>query len=441
MLERIFRLKENNSSVKQEIIAGFTTFATLSYIIFVQPAILSAAGMDHGAAIVATCIAGAIGTLLMAFIANYPIAMAPAMGHNIYFTYIVCLTLGIAWQDALGAVFIAGLIFIVLSLSGLRERVMDILPDPLRNGIPVGIGLLIALLGLEWSGIIRSNPVTYVSLGNLHQVYTLISIAGLIIVAFLLIINFRGAILAGIIACTIIGLGLGVVHFNGIFSSPPSIAPTLFKLHIPNPFSNLEFITVIIVFLFLDMFDTIGTLIGVSQLGGLMRNGKLPKAKQALLSDAIATCTGALLGTSTVTSFIESSSGISEGGRTGLTNVVTALLMISAIFFYPVIQMVGASIRTSDGNYLYPIIAPALIIVGSMMMKNVTNIDWDDYTESIPTFLTVLIMPLTFSITEGISFGFISYSLLKIFSGKAKQVNWIIYFISILFVARYIWLV
>ncbi len=337
--------------------------------------------------------------------------------------------------------FIAGVIFIALSLTGLRERVMDILPEPLKNGIPVGIGLLIALIGLEWSGIVTSHPVTYVTIGDLHSVYTLISIFGLILIAFLLAVKFRGAILAGIIGCAVLGLILGAVEFKGIISSPPSLEPTLFKLQIPNLFANLEFITVIIVFLFLDMFDTIGTLVGVGQLGGFMKEGKLPKAKQALLSDAVATSTGALLGTSTVTSYIESSAGISAGGRTGLTNVVTAVLMILAIFFTPLIQMVGAGIPVGEGKFLYPIIAPALIIVGSMMMKNVRVINWDDYTESIPAFLTMIIMPLSFSITEGIAFGFISYTLIKIFSGKARDVNWIIYLISVLFIARYIWLV
>ena len=441
MIEKIFKLGENNTNIKQEIVAGFTTFATLSYIIFVQPAVLSAAGMDYGSALVATCLASAIGMLLMAFLTDYPIALAPAMGHNFYFTYVVCLTMGVIWQQALGAVFIAGIIFIALSLTGLREKVMDIFPDALRNGIPVGIGLLIALIGLEWSGIVTSHPVTYVTLGDLHSKYTLISIFGLIVIAFLLAIKFKGAILTGIIGCSVLALILGVVEFNGVVSSPPSIEPSLLKLQIPDLFANLEFITVIIVFLFLDLFDTIGTLVGVGQLGGFMKNGKLPKAKQALLSDAVATSTGALLGTSTVTSYIESSSGISAGGRTGLTNVVTAILMIAAIFFTPLIQMVGAGIDVGGGKFLYPVIAPALIIVGSMMMTNVKIINWDDYTESIPAFLTIIIMPLSFSITEGIAFGFISYSLLKIFSGKAKEVNWIIYLISFLFIARYIWLV
>ncbi len=441
MLHKIFKLNENNTNIKKEIVAGFTTFATLSYIIFVQPAVLSAAGMDYGSALVATCLASAIGMLLMAFLANYPIALAPAMGHNFYFTYIVCLTMGVIWQEALGAVFIAGVIFIALSLTGFREKVMDMLPEPLKNGIPVGIGLLIALIGLQWSGIVTSHPVTYVTIGNLHSLYTLVSIFGLILIAFLLAIKFRGAILAGIIGCAVLGLVLGVVEFKGIISSPPSIEPTLLKIQIPNLFSNLEFVTVIIVFLFLDMFDTIGTLVGVGQLGGFMKEGKLPKAKQALLSDAIATSSGALLGTSTVTSYIESSSGISAGGRTGLTNVVTAILMISAIFFTPLIQMIGAGIDEGEGKFLYPVIAPALIIVGSMMMKNVTSIKWDNFAESIPAFLTIIIMPLSFSITEGIAFGFISYTLLQIFSGKAKKVNWIIYLISVLFIARYIWLV
>jgi len=349
---------------------------------------------------VATCLASAIGMLLMAFLANYPIALAPAMGHNFYFTFIVCLTLGFAWQQALGAVFIAGLIFIALSLTGLRERVMDVLPAPLRDGIPVGIGFLIALIGFEWSGIITSHPVTYVTLGDIKSNYTLVSISGLIIIAILLALKFRAAILIGIISTTALGLITGIVSFNGIISAPPSISPTLLQLQIPNIFSNLEFVTVIIVFLFLDMFDTIGTLIGVGQLGGLMKNGKLPKAKEALLSDAIATSSGALLGTSSITSYIESSSGITAGGRTGLTNVVTAALMILAIFFNPLIQLVGAGFEVSEGITLYPIIAPALIIVGSLMLKNVVNIDWDDYTESIPAFLTLIMMPLTFSITE-----------------------------------------
>ncbi len=441
MIDRFFRLKGNNTSIKQEAVAGFTTFATLSYIIFVQPSVLAAAGMDHGAALVATCLASAIGMLLMAFLTNYPIALAPAMGHNFYFTYVVCLTLGIAWQDALGAVFIAGLIFIALSLTGLREKVMDILPEPLINAIPVGIGLLIALIGLEWSGIITSHPVTFITIGNLHSVYTLISVFGLLLIGFFLAIKLRAAILLGIIATAVLGMILGVIEFTGIVSSPPSLEPSLFKLHIPNLFSNLDFVTVIIVFLFLDMFDTIGTLVGVAQLGGFMKEGKLPKAKESLLSDAIATSTGALLGTSTVTCYIESSSGISAGGRTGLTNVFTAALMVSAIFFTPLIQVVGAGIDVGDGKFLYPVIAPALIIVGSMMMNNVRAINWDEFTEAIPAFLTMIIMPLSFSITEGIAFGFISYTLLKVFSGKAKDINWIIYLISALFIARYIWLV
>jgi AGZA family xanthine/uracil permease-like MFS transporter len=411
----------------------------MSYIIFVQPAVLGAAGMDPGAVMVATCLSAALGTLLMAFLANYPIALAPGMGENFYFTYIVVLTLGYSWQETLGAVFIAGVAFILLSTVGLREKLMNILPDCLKNSIPVGIGLLIALVGLEWSGIVVSHPVTYVTLGDLSSTPTLLSILGLLVMAILFTLRVRGAILIGFLVTAIAGLLVGIIEFKGVFASPPSLAPTLFKLEIPNVFVNPELITVIFVFLFLDLFDTIGTLIGVSQPTGLMVNGKLPRARQAFLSDAIASSAGALLGTSTVTSYIESTTGISAGGKTGLTGIVVAILFLSAIFLNPVIQMIGAG-HTVGGITLYPVIAPALIIVGSMMFRNIVNIEWEDYSESIPAFLTLLLMPLAFSITEGISFGVISYVLLKIIRGKARKIHWLLYLFAILFVARYIWL-
>lgn len=440
MIERLFALKENGTTPGREIMAGLTTFMTMSYIIFVQPAVLGAAGMDPGAVMVATCLASALGTVLMALLANYPIAMAPAMGHNFYFTYIVVLTLGYSWQEALGAVFVAGLIFILLSSVGLRETLMNILPGCLKNGIPVGIGLLITLVGLEWSGIVAGHPVTYVTLGKLKSTPTLVSIFGLVVMAVLLALRMRGAVLIGILATAAAGLVLGVIKFDGIAAAPPSIDPTLFKLVIPNIFQDPHLITVIFVFLFLDMFDTIGTLIGVSQQGGLMRDGKLPRARQALLSDAIATSSGALLGTSTVSSYVESAAGISAGGKTGLTGIVVAALFILAIFLSPLVHMIGAGIDVGNGVKLYPVIAPALIIVGSMMFKNVIHIEWEDYTESIPAFLTLVMMPLTFSITEGISFGVISYVLLKLVSGKGKRVHWLLYLFAVLFVARYIWL-
>jgi len=439
MLERIFNLKEQGTDLKTEIMAGVTTFMTMSYIIFVQPAVLGAAGMDPGAVMVATCLSAALGTVLMALLANYPIAMAPGMGQNFYFSYIVVLTLGNSWQETLGAVFIAGLVFILLSTVGLRETLMKILPDCLKNSIPVGIGLLIALLGLEWSGIVVSHPITYITLGDLNSTPTLLSILGLLVMAILFALRVRGAILIGFLITAVAGLIIGTIEFKGIFASPPSLAPTLLKLEIPNVFVNPELVTVIFVFLFLDLFDTIGTLIGVSQPAGLMQNGKLPRARQALLSDAIATSAGALLGTSTTTSYIESTTGISAGGKSGLTGIVVAILFIAAIFINPIVQLIGAGHVVGEIT-LYPVIAPALIIVGCMMFKNIVNIDWGDYTESIPAFLTLSLMPLAFSITEGISFGVISYVLLKIIKGKARKIHWLLYLFVVLFIARYIWL-
>ena len=441
MLEKLFRLQESGTTVKREIVAGCTTFMTLSYIIFVQPAVLSAAGMDSGAVMAATCITSAFAMVLMALLANYPIALAPGMGHNFYFAFTVCLTLGVSWQNALGAVFVAGVLFILLFFIGLREKVMTILPVSLRNAIPAGIGLLIALVGLEWAGLIVDHPATHVTLGNLKSPPALLSLFGVIVIAILFALKVRGAILIGILASTVVGLITGMVKFQGVVSAPPSIAPTFLKLEIPNIFVRPEMIAIIFIFIFLDLFDTVGTLVGVGEQGGFMVDGKLPKARQALLSDAVATSTGALLGTSTVTSYIESASGISAGGRTGLTNIVTAILMLLALFFRPLIQMVGAGYPIGENTFLYPIVAPALIIVGSLMLKNVVSIDWNDATESIPAFLTLLLMPLTISITEGIAFGFISYSLLKLVTGQGKQVHWLIYLFAVLFVARYIWLV
>jgi AGZA family xanthine/uracil permease-like MFS transporter len=414
---------------------------TLSYIIFVQPAVLSAAGMDPGAVMAATCITSAFAMVLMAFLANYPIALAPGMGHNFYFTFTVCLTLGVSWQNALGAVFIAGVLFILLFFVGLREKVMTILPVSLRNAIPAGIGLLIALVGLEWAGLIVDHPATYVTLGDLKSPPALLSLFGIIVIAILFALKVRGAILVGILASTVVGLITGMVKFQGVVSAPPSIAPTFLQLQIPNILVDPKMISVIFIFIFLDLFDTVGTLVGVGEQGGFMVDGKLPRARQALLSDAVATSAGALLGTSTVTSYIESASGISAGGRTGLTNIVTAVLMLLALFFNPLIKMVGAGVPVGENTFLYPIVAPALIIIGSLMLKNVVSIDWDDMTESIPAFLTLLLMPLTISITEGIAFGFISYALLKLVTRQGRQVHWLIYLFAVLFVARYIWLI
>lgn len=440
-----FQLHERGSNIRTEILAGATTFLTLSYIIFVQPTVLSACGMDMGAVMVATCVASAIATIIMGLIANYPIALAPAMGHNFYFAFTICGATAIGglnypWQVALGAVFISGSIFILISFFGLREKIIEAVPPPLRYAITVGIGFLISLVGLEWAGIVVDSPGTLVALGSLGSPPVILSLTGTLIIATLLTLNVRGAILWGIGGSTLLGLVMGIVKYHGIIDLPPSISPTLFKLDFVTLFSEPQFITVIFILFFLDLFDTVGTLIGVSEEANLMVDGKLPRARQALLADAIGTVTGALLGTSTITSYIESTTGIAEGGRTGLANMVTAGLMLLSLFFFPLVKMIGGGYQTPEGTTLYPVIAPALIIIGAIIIKAVRKIPWEDYSEAIPAFLTLFIMPLTFSITEGIAWGFISYSILKIIQGKANEVNWLLHTLSVLFILRYIFL-
>jgi len=435
-IDRFFKLKENNTSLRIEAAGGVTTFMTMSYIIFLQPAVLSAAGMDNGAVMAATCLSAALATLLMGIIANYPIALAPAVGHNIFFAVIVCGTMGYSWQVALGAVFISGSIFLSLSIAGVWSKLVKAVPDSLKYGIAVGIGLLISLVGLEYGGLVVDTPDVLVGLGDLTDKAVLLSLFGVLSIAVLMALKVRGAMLIGILMTAFAGIPLGVVKYQGIVSSPPSINPTLFKLDILGAF-NTGLITVVFVFFFLDLFDTIGTLIGISGQAGFLKNGKLPRANKAMFSDAVGTVSGALLGTSTVTSYIESASGISQGSRTGLSNVFTSLLFIVALFFSPLARMIGGE-YISGGVLMRPVIAPPLIIVGYLMMKCVKQIKWGDITEGIPAFLTIIIMPLTLSITEGIAFGFIAYSVLKLVSGKGKQVHWLIYLFSVLFIIRYI---
>lgn len=437
MLKRFFKFEEAGTNFRTEIQAGITTFMTMAYIIFVQPAVLSAAGMDFGAVMVATCVSSAIATILMGVLANYPIALAPAMGHNFFFVYTVCLTMGISWQKALGANFISGVLFIILSIVAFRERLINAVPNALKDGIAVGIGLLIAFIGFEWSGIVVANPGTFVGLGDLTSGPVLVSLFGLLAIALFISRGIKGGILWGIVLTGILGIFTGIVKFQGVLSTPPSLKPTLFKLDIPGAF-DIGLITVLFVFFFLDLFDTVGTLIGVGQQGGFMKQGRLPRANRAFLADAIGTVEGTLLGTTTVTSYIESASGIAAGGKTGFTSIVTGILFLLSLFFYPLVKMIGGGYHSGGGIALYPITAPALIIVGSMMMVNVTKINWRDYTESIPAFLTIMIMPVTFSITEGISFGFISYALLKLMSGRGKEVSGLVYIFAILFIIRYL---
>ena len=438
ILEKLFKLKENGTTMKRELAAGFTNFTAISYIIFVQPSLLSLAGMDNGAVLVATCISSAGATLLMAFLTNYPIVLAPGMGLNAYFVFTVCNGLGIPWQEGLAIIFVSGILFILLSFVGLREAVMNAIPSSLQNAIAIGIGLFIAFIGLQMGGIITAHPATYVTLGELRSTPVFLALFGVIVILALLARNVRGAILIGILVSAGANLIFGTATYGGIVGSPPSIAPTFFKLQFPNIFAKLELISVILVFFAVDMFDSIGTLTALGHRAGLLKNGKLPKARRALLTDAIGSAGGALLGTSTVTSYIESASGIAQGGRTGLTAVFTGVCMLLSIFFHPLIKIIGGGHAISETTTLYPIIAPALIVVGGLMLRNVSQIDWEDITESIPAFLTILIMPLSYSITDGIGFGFISLAFLKLVTGRRKEIHPVIYYFAFFFIAFYI---
>ncbi|MBU1124654.1 MAG: NCS2 family permease [Candidatus Omnitrophica bacterium] len=439
VLEDFFKLKELHTSVRTEVIAGLTTFMTMAYIIFVNPAMISQTGMDFGSAMMATCVSAAVATILMGLYVNYPIAVAPGMGENAFFTYTVCLTMGFSWQIALGCVFIEGILFIILTLTKCRQALMEAIPASLRYAIACGIGLLIAFVGLMNAGVIVAHPATLVTLGDVLSPAVLLSIAGLVITSVLLIKNIKGAILWGILITAMLAVPLGIVKYEGLISMPPSMAPTFLKMDLAGAF-NVGLFSIIFVFLFMDIFDTVGTLAGVGELGGFMKQGKLPRAGKAMMTDAIGTCVGAACGTPTVTSYIESASGIACGGRSGLTSVVTGLLFLAALFFSPLVKMIGGGFQSAAGNILYPVTAPSLIIVGSMMLHSILKIDWKDYSESIPAFIVILLMPLTFSIATAIAFGFISYSALKLFSGKGKEVSWLVYLLSVLFILRFLYL-
>jgi AGZA family xanthine/uracil permease-like MFS transporter len=439
MLSRYFKFQELGTNMRTEAIAGVTTFMAMAYIMFVQPAVLSAAGMDFDSVFVATCLSACIATLIMGIYANYPIALAPGMGENFFFVSAV-LTLGLTWQAALGAVFVSGVVFVILTFLRVREMIINAIPDCLKHGIAGGIGLFIAFIGFIQAGIIVKSPLGILSLGNIHSSPVLLAIIGIFIISILLSLRVKGAILIGMIATAIIGIPMGIVKFQGFASLPPSIEPTFFQLDLIGAF-KLGGITVILVFLFMDMLDTIGTLVGVGTATGFMKDGKLPRANRALLADATGTIFGSVLGTSTVTSYIESTAGVSSGGRTGFSSVVTGCLFLVSLFFAPLIRMIGGGYEIAEHVFLYPITAPALIIVGSMMMKTVVKINWREPSDYIPAFLTLIGMPLTYSIPEGIAFGFISYPLVKLLSGKWRDVSWLVYVLAGLFILRYIFLV
>lgn len=426
-LERTFRLKENKTDVKTEVLAGITTFMTMAYILIVNPLILSDAGMDMGGVFTATALSAVIATLIMAFYANYPFALAPGMGLNAFFAYSVVLGMGHSWQFALTAVFLEGIIFIVLSLFGVREAIFNAIPMNLKKAVSVGIGLFIACIGLSNVGIIQQGDGVILSLGNLGERPALLALIGLVIMGVLLAKKVKGALLIGIIVTTIIGIPMGVTEpISGLVKLPPSLKPVAFQFVWDEVFTKDMFV-VLFTFLFVDVFDTIGTLVGVSSKAKMLdKDGKLPKVKQALFADAVGTVAGSCLGTSTVTTYVESASGVAEGGRTGLTSFTTACLFALALIFSPLfIAVPGAAT------------APALILVGLFMMSPIKEIDLEDFTEAIPAFLTIIMMPLAYSIAEGIVFGMVSYVLLKLLTGKWKDVSIVMFILSIFFVLKF----
>ncbi|WP_311492514.1 NCS2 family permease [uncultured Anaerococcus sp.] len=427
-LEKTFKLNKHGTNVKTEVMAGITTFMTMSYILAVNPGILSEAGMDYGAVFSATVIASVVAMVLMAFYANLPFGLSAGMGLNAFFTYTVVGQMGHSWQFALTAVFLEGIIFMLLSLVGVREAIFNSIPTTLKKAVSVGIGLFIAEIGLLNAKIVvKAEPA--LALGNLKSLEAFIFFFALVIMIVLTAKKVKGALLWGILVSTVLSLILGVTHLpdTNIVSLPPSIAPVAFKLDFSSIFS-LEMFSVLFSFLFVDIFDTLGTLTGVATKAKMLdENGNLPEASKALMSDAVGTTVGALLGTSTITTFVESSSGVAEGGRTGLTSLATAGCFVIAAFFFPVFSIIPPAATSA-----------ALVTVGLFMLSTVVEINFEDITEAFPAFMTILMMPLSYSIAEGIAFGMMSFAAIKLLTGKGKEVSWVIYVLAIIFFVRYI---
>jgi AGZA family xanthine/uracil permease-like MFS transporter len=435
LLERTFKLNEHATGVRTEALAGATTFLTMAYIVVVNPAILHDAGMPVAAVAAATCLAAGVGSILMGLLANYPIALAPGMGLNAYFTYTVVKGMGLPWQTALACVFISGAVFLLLTFAGIRQLIIRAIPRPLFAAVAAGIGLFIAFIGLKGAGIVVDNPATTVALGNLATPATALAVLGLVVIAVLQAWRVKGAILAGILVATLGGWAMGLVKWAPSHASFADMTATAFKLDLPSVLHLkgggwLALGEVIFVFLFVDLFDNIGTLVGVTKRAGLVTaDGTIPRLERILLADSLAAMFGALAGTSTTTSYIESASGVAAGGRTGLTAVVTGLLFLAAIFLTPLVQMIPAAAT-----------APALILVGAMMMAPLSEIAWDEPAEAIPAFLTLAAIPLTFSIANGLSIGVIAYAVLKLARGRAGKGDLVLMALAALFVARFIYL-
>ena len=432
LLDRVFKLSDNNTNVKTELIAGMTTFMTMAYILVVNSNMLADAGMDKGAAFVATAVGAFIGSCIMGLLANYPIGLAPGMGLNAFFAYTVVLGMGYSWQFALCAVFIEGIIFILMSVTNVREKILDCIPNVLKDSITAGIGLFIAFVGLSNCGLV-TNGATILQLGNLQDPLVLLTIFGLIVISILLVKNVKGAFLVGMLIVSIVGMVTGLVDApTAVVSSVPSIKPVFLQsLSIPlNEIFSFDMVMVVLTFLFMDLFTTVGCLVGVASKGNMLdENGKLPRLKKALLADALATTVGSLIGTSTVTSYVESAAGIGEGGRTGLTAITTGLMFLLALFFAPIFTAIPTQAT-----------APVLILVGVMMASSLTKIYFDDFTNAIPAFLTFAMMPLAYSIADGIIFGIISFTILKLATKKKEEVNIYLIVLSIIFVLKFIFL-
>ncbi len=429
MLERLFKLQAHGTTVQKELIAGVTTFLTMAYIIVVNPSVLSNAGMDFGAVFVATCLAATIGTLIMGLWANYPIALAPGMGLNAFFAFTVVGGMGYSWQVALGAVFLSGLIFFLLSIFRIREWIINSIPMSLRFGISAGIGFFLALIALKNAGIVVDHPATLVGMGDISTPESLLFFAGFVLICALSFRRITGSVMIGIIAITAIGMMMGIVEFKGFVSMPPSVLPTFMELDIAGAL-NVGMVSIVFAFLFVDLFDTSGTLIGAAQRGGLLdKDGKLPRLGRALMSDSVATMAGAALGTSTTTSYIESTAGISAGGRTGLTAVFVALLFLACLLLSPLASIIPPYAT-----------APALLYVAVLMASGLKLIDWEDITEAAPAVVTALMMPLTFSIANGIALGFITYAAIKALSGRWSDLNASVVTIAVVFVLKFIFL-
>lgn len=436
MFERLFRLTEHKTNLRTEVLAGLTTFLTMAYIVVVNPGILAQTGMPFAAVAAATCLAAAVGSILMGLFANYPLALAPGMGLNAYFTYTVVLGLHVPWPVALGCVFISGVAFLVLTLAGVRQMIVATIPKPLLASVAAGIGLFIAFIGLKNAGVVVANPATTVALGDLHAPATLLSLAGLLVIAALMAWRVKGAILIGILATGVLGWALGLVSFQPQAYSVADMTATVFRLDLPGALGLgggqplAAVLEIIFVFLFVDLFDNVGTLVAVATKAGLVqKDGSIPRLNRILLTDSAATMVGALAGTSTTTSYIESAAGVAAGGRTGLTAVVTGLCFLAAMFVAPWAGVIPAAAT-----------APALILVGSMMMTPLKEVDWEDPGAAIPAFLTLIAIPLTFSIANGLAIGLTAYAAIKLVRLKAGPNDWLLYVLAALFIARFAWL-